>query len=272
LKGKLERLIRDIFVFLKNNLYKFFIPPFNTATHDETNPLLAEDDLNDSHLPGYLSRGQGEMASKSDDVVRTNEVGAVVSGSHSDEHAPHHGTNATEGVERVELAHALQELEGKKKAWYAYLLTREFWAVLVLGYVSILGELEDRQTDSFPDKSLLSASLGPTLSLRSSQELEQTFQLSKPSSTISSLLSSIQLTPSTATVSRNTSSSSLSTAGNILSCPSLMSKETTLPYWPIVTPPSSLLSCSTFGPSSASSSSHSSFSAFVTSGPRFSAF
>lgn len=36
-------------------------------------------------------------------------------------------------AERVELAHAIAEIESKKKAWYAYLLTRDFWIVLVLG-------------------------------------------------------------------------------------------------------------------------------------------
>lgn len=32
------------------------------------------------------------------------------------------------------LAHGLEALEGKKKAWYSYFTTRDFWIVLALGY------------------------------------------------------------------------------------------------------------------------------------------
>lgn len=37
------------------------------------------------------------------------------------------------GVNGIELAQALEEIEKKKKAWYAYFLTRDFWIVLALG-------------------------------------------------------------------------------------------------------------------------------------------
>jgi hypothetical protein len=36
---------------------------------------------------------------------------------------------------RIELATALQEIEGKKTKWYAYLTTKDFYIVLALGYV-----------------------------------------------------------------------------------------------------------------------------------------
>lgn len=36
---------------------------------------------------------------------------------------------------RMELATALQELERRKTKWYSYLTTKDFWIVLVLGYV-----------------------------------------------------------------------------------------------------------------------------------------
>ncbi|KAI9743404.1 MAG: hypothetical protein M1818_003251 [Claussenomyces sp. TS43310] len=45
---------------------------------------------------------------------------------------------ATQVGERVELAHAIDEIERKKSAWYAYLLTKDFWIVLVLGQVLCL--------------------------------------------------------------------------------------------------------------------------------------
>jgi hypothetical protein len=42
-----------------------------------------------------------------------------------------------ENVDGVVLEHAIEVLEGKKKAWYAYLTTKDFWMVLVLGYVHL---------------------------------------------------------------------------------------------------------------------------------------
>ena len=36
---------------------------------------------------------------------------------------------------RVELATALQKIEGRKTKWYAYLTTKDFWIVIVLGCV-----------------------------------------------------------------------------------------------------------------------------------------
>ena len=33
------------------------------------------------------------------------------------------------------LEHAIEALEKKKTAWYAYLTTRDFWVVLMIGYV-----------------------------------------------------------------------------------------------------------------------------------------
>jgi solute carrier family 35 protein F1/2 len=38
-----------------------------------------------------------------------------------------------DGVDGEVLEHAIEALEGKKKAWYAYLLTRDFWLVLLIG-------------------------------------------------------------------------------------------------------------------------------------------
>lgn len=75
------------------------------------------------------------MASKSDEIVHTNDFGAGGSASGTGSGIGEHEMRATEGAERVELAHALHEIEHKKKSWYAYLLTREFWIVLALGYV-----------------------------------------------------------------------------------------------------------------------------------------
>jgi hypothetical protein len=44
--------------------------------------------------------------------------------------------NSTEGVDTDVLEDVIAVLEGKK-TWYAYLLTRDFWFVLALGFVSI---------------------------------------------------------------------------------------------------------------------------------------
>lgn len=43
------------------------------------------------------------------------------------------GSSADEGVDGEVLEHAIETLEAKKKSWWAYLLTREFWFVLLLG-------------------------------------------------------------------------------------------------------------------------------------------
>lgn len=45
-----------------------------------------------------------------------------------------HGVNGEEGVDGTVLEHAIVAIEGKNKKWYAYLLTRDFWFVLLLGY------------------------------------------------------------------------------------------------------------------------------------------
>jgi len=42
---------------------------------------------------------------------------------------------AEPALSRIELATALQKIEGKKTKWYAYLTTRDFWIVIILGYV-----------------------------------------------------------------------------------------------------------------------------------------
>lgn len=39
------------------------------------------------------------------------------------------------GITREDLAVAIQVIEGKKHGWYAYFTTKDFWAVLVLGYI-----------------------------------------------------------------------------------------------------------------------------------------
>jgi solute carrier family 35 protein F1/2 len=43
--------------------------------------------------------------------------------------------NAEDIVDPEVLEYAIEALESKKKAWYAYLLTRDFWVVLLIGFV-----------------------------------------------------------------------------------------------------------------------------------------
>ncbi|KAI9649288.1 hypothetical protein NHQ30_001860 [Ciborinia camelliae] len=46
------------------------------------------------------------------------------------------GSGATESEVHGEgLEHAIENLEGKKKAWWGYLLTRDFWIILLLGQI-----------------------------------------------------------------------------------------------------------------------------------------
>lgn len=40
-----------------------------------------------------------------------------------------------ENVNPEVLEHGIDALEGQKKAWYTYLTTKDFWIVLLLGYV-----------------------------------------------------------------------------------------------------------------------------------------
>ena len=83
-----------------------------------------DQDLQDSR---ESSERSGEMSSKADEVVQTTAVG------NGEGSASQYEMHASEGAEQVEIAHALDEIEGKKKVWYAYLLTWEFWFVLALG-------------------------------------------------------------------------------------------------------------------------------------------
>jgi hypothetical protein len=76
------------------------------------------------------------MTSKQDEVVHTNDIPVTGLGTDSEERAAgRYEMEAADGVERVELAQAINEIEGKKKAWYAYLTTRDFWIVLLIGFV-----------------------------------------------------------------------------------------------------------------------------------------
>jgi len=43
-----------------------------------------------------------------------------------------------EEVDAVVLEQGIQALENKGRKWYAYLLTKDFWIVLAIGYVASL--------------------------------------------------------------------------------------------------------------------------------------
>lgn len=112
-----------------------------------------------------------------------------------------------------ELATALQKIEGRKTKWYAYLTTRDFWIVIVLGYVLCSYTaylLRDWMLTwySIQDKSSPFASLQPTPSRLSLQTLERTFPPSRLSLITYFFCLSTQHTPSTGTASRGTSGSS----------------------------------------------------------------
>lgn len=48
---------------------------------------------------------------------------------------PGNGIVVEDAASPTELAIALEKLEGKKIKWYAYLTTKDFWIVIILGYV-----------------------------------------------------------------------------------------------------------------------------------------
>lgn len=45
-------------------------------------------------------------------------------------------TGSQEAVDGVALERAIETLESKKTKWWAYLATRDFWIVLLIGYAS----------------------------------------------------------------------------------------------------------------------------------------
>ena len=49
-----------------------------------------------------------------------------------------HAHVGEDGVDPEVLEHAIEALESKKRAWYAYLLTKDFWVVLLIGFDSPL--------------------------------------------------------------------------------------------------------------------------------------
>jgi solute carrier family 35 protein F1/2 len=76
-------------------------------------------------------RHVGESYSKSSDGLEGNG-----NGSGSLEMAGQRVvTNPDEEIDPEILEHAIQALENKKTAWWAYLTTRDFWLVLLIGYV-----------------------------------------------------------------------------------------------------------------------------------------
>jgi hypothetical protein len=106
------------------------------------------------------------------------------------------------------LEHAIEALEKKKTAWYAYLTTRDFWIVLMIGYVLSIGYWCTFITNGKTDKFLPSASLPPTRSPPSSSIRELQSLLSRHSSITSLSLWFTPRTQSTDTDGRNISSSS----------------------------------------------------------------
>jgi hypothetical protein len=130
-------------------------------------------------------------------------------GSGSIEMVGERGVNGVgDEVDPEALEHAIEALEKKKTAWYAYLTTRDFWIVLMIGYVLSIGYCYTFITNGDTDKSLHSASRAPTPSLPSSSTKELQFLLSRHSSIMSLSPWCTPRTQSTGTDGRNISSSS----------------------------------------------------------------
>jgi solute carrier family 35 protein F1/2 len=76
------------------------------------------------------SVGNGESYRKSSDGLEgTGEEGGSME---------MHAHVGEDGVDPEVLEYAIEALESKKRAWYAYLLTKDFWLVLLIGFVSLL--------------------------------------------------------------------------------------------------------------------------------------
>lgn len=74
----------------------------------------------------------GEDYRRSSDVLEINEHGNGTTETNSDELRA--ANSGGEAVDAVVLEQAIEALESKKTKWYAYMTTKEFWAVLLLGY------------------------------------------------------------------------------------------------------------------------------------------
>lgn len=57
----------------------------------------------------------------------------------------HRSVHGEENVGGEILEHAIEVLEEKKSSWYAYLLTRDFWIVLVIGCVTLFSNSSDAE-------------------------------------------------------------------------------------------------------------------------------
>jgi hypothetical protein len=160
LKGVLERLDGEpCDHLLKLRLLQYH---FSTTPHGEGERLLvhtlfeetdAYNSLSDSDRDSIVRERQiGAMASKGAEIktsaveTHTTVIGNGASYGKSDDDfglsGSGFGSGNGVGVEdpgrvasRAELAIALQKIEGRKTKWYAYLTTKDFWIVIVLGYV-----------------------------------------------------------------------------------------------------------------------------------------
>lgn len=143
---------------------------FKTAVHEEQVRLLVHtlSEEESGHFPlksfGSYSpdteRQTGAMASRDTETktsaIETHAVGTVNGSSYRkstddfgvttevNNGAGHEVEVTDAGVTREDLATAIQVIEAKKHRWYAYFTTKDFWAVLVLGYVlQLISNIEE---------------------------------------------------------------------------------------------------------------------------------
>jgi hypothetical protein len=80
--------------------------------------------------------GNGESYHKSSDGLEADGSPVEVIGSNGMEMTGQRVANE-DYVNPEVLEHSIQALENKKTAWWAYLTTRDFWLVLLIGYVHL---------------------------------------------------------------------------------------------------------------------------------------
>lgn len=84
--------------------------------------------------------GSPEMTTAGTGISPVGDTGrvdrsAVDDGRTAEAEDPFHDeTDGTDSLEDEEIGRAINELENQEKSWFAYLKTKEFYIVLILGY------------------------------------------------------------------------------------------------------------------------------------------
>lgn len=122
---------------------------FYSDSNSDVNSEYQDEDQDQLEI-GIERARRDNMSSKMGDVTKATALETNVSSLGEERHTKSSDGAAPEGSGSFEMAgdrdagdqvdgevleHAIENLESKKKSFWAYLRTREFWSVLILGYV-----------------------------------------------------------------------------------------------------------------------------------------